>query len=400
MRKLLTFLACALLWLLCAPLCRAQPVLTTIQDTLYNLDGSLMNGSLIVTTPAFSVGGVPIAHGTHTFPITNGVVNIQLAPTDHANPAVTYTVDTVSNGLGAASVWSVPTLPSAQCASSSHCTIAEVTVASGVGPTLLLNPSQISTGASQSGQFLCNVVGIVGWCNAGGGIWGSITGTLSAQTDLENALNAKQSALGFTPENVANKDAIGGYAGLDSGGNLKVSTECPTASASQKGCLSAGDWAAFNGKVQSATVTLSAAQVSNLFTTSYPLVPAPGNGTVLQYLGHVVNCVSGATPTVLIAGFGEIGQVGYGAGAFTQNTITPATGGYLNTPNGPCAANALIVDMGTAGNYEFGNGLASAAVINQPLSFGAVCVSGSCALSSGTTTMTITTFYRMISGVQ
>ncbi|MGC2162771.1 MAG: hypothetical protein WA634_12730, partial [Silvibacterium sp.] len=43
----------------------------------------LMSGSLLVTNAAFSVGGVPIAHGTHTFPITNGVVNIQLAPTDH-----------------------------------------------------------------------------------------------------------------------------------------------------------------------------------------------------------------------------------------------------------------------------------------------------------------------------
>lgn len=39
----------------------------------------------------------------------------------------------------------------------------------------------------------------------GGGTWGSILGTLSNQTDLQNALNAKQNSLGFTPENVANK---------------------------------------------------------------------------------------------------------------------------------------------------------------------------------------------------
>lgn len=38
-----------------------------------------------------------------------------------------------------------------------------------------------------------------------GGTWGSITGTLSNQTDLQNALNAKQNSLGFTPEDVANK---------------------------------------------------------------------------------------------------------------------------------------------------------------------------------------------------
>lgn len=35
--------------------------------------------------------------------------------------------------------------------------------------------------------------------------WGSITGTLSSQTDLQDALDAKEDALGFTPENVANK---------------------------------------------------------------------------------------------------------------------------------------------------------------------------------------------------
>ena len=40
---------------------------------------------------------------------------------------------------------------------------------------------------------------------SGGGIWGSITGTLSDQTDLQSALDAKQNALGFTAENSANK---------------------------------------------------------------------------------------------------------------------------------------------------------------------------------------------------
>ena len=42
----------------------------------------------------------------------------------------------------------------------------------------------------------------------GGGsvAWGGITGTLSDQTDLQTALNNKQDSLGFTPENVANKE--------------------------------------------------------------------------------------------------------------------------------------------------------------------------------------------------
>ena len=33
------------------------------------------------------------------------------------------------------------------------------------------------------------------WINVGGGSWGSITGTLSSQTDLQNALNAKENTI-------------------------------------------------------------------------------------------------------------------------------------------------------------------------------------------------------------
>ena len=47
-----------------------------------------------------------------------------------------------------------------------------------------------------------------------GASWGSITGTLSSQTDLQDALNDKQDSLGFTPENVSNKTTnISGVAG-------------------------------------------------------------------------------------------------------------------------------------------------------------------------------------------
>jgi len=154
MRRLLIFIACAVLWLACATRCAGQPVLTTIQDTLYNLDGSLMNGSIIVTNAAFSVSGIPIAHGTRTFPIRNGVVNIQLAPTDHASPASAYRVSTVSNGLAATSVWSVPTLPSSQCPSGT-CTIAQVTTLYTPGPTTTVALSQLS---AQGAQFLRSVI--------------------------------------------------------------------------------------------------------------------------------------------------------------------------------------------------------------------------------------------------
>lgn len=54
--------------------------------------------------------------------------------------------------------------------------------------------------------------GFKGWLNldqliqnASGLSWGNITGSISNQTDLQNALDEKQDALGFTAENVVNK---------------------------------------------------------------------------------------------------------------------------------------------------------------------------------------------------
>ncbi|HQO99300.1 MAG TPA: hypothetical protein PL042_01640 [Caldisericia bacterium] len=49
-----------------------------------------------------------------------------------------------------------------------------------------------------------NGVRITNWST--NAIWGAITGTLSDQTDLQSALDGKENALGYTPENVTNKD--------------------------------------------------------------------------------------------------------------------------------------------------------------------------------------------------
>ncbi len=182
-----------LLLFFCAARCLAQPALTTIKDTLYNPDGSLMNGNIIVTNAAFSIGGVPIAAGTHTFRITNGVVNIQLAPTDHASPAVAYNVNTVSNGRAATSLWSVPTLPSSRCPSGT-CTIAEATTLYTPGPTTAVAVSQLSTQGASNGQMVCDTAGVAGWCNppASGVI--SFKGRTGAVAPTANDYNFNQLA--------------------------------------------------------------------------------------------------------------------------------------------------------------------------------------------------------------
>jgi hypothetical protein len=83
-------------------------------------------------------------------------------------------------------------------------------------------------------------------------IWGSITGTLSNQIDLQNALNAKVSSVGLdlgtsgTDVNVANSP-------ITSSGNITLNL--PTASATNRGLLSSANWTTFNNKQNALTLT-------------------------------------------------------------------------------------------------------------------------------------------------
>lgn len=66
----------------------------------------------------------------------------------------------------------------------------------------------------------------------GGGTWGTITGTLSAQTDLQSVLNGKESTLSFNLPLVRDVNTI----------------SIPVATTSTDGYLSHTDWNTFNGK--------------------------------------------------------------------------------------------------------------------------------------------------------
>lgn len=73
---------------------------------------------------------------------------------------------------------------------------------------------------------------------AGSSAWGSISGTLSAQTDLQSALDAKQDDLTFT---AADFNLTGVTVSLDY-------TNVQAASGSLKGFLTSADWTTFNSK--------------------------------------------------------------------------------------------------------------------------------------------------------
>jgi hypothetical protein len=88
----------------------AQSNLTQIQDTVYNPDGSLFNGTLVITyTGTPNQGGNPAPYNTSAH-IYNGVLSVLLVPSTTSNPPFYYQAVYSSNdGLTTWSeLWQVP----------------------------------------------------------------------------------------------------------------------------------------------------------------------------------------------------------------------------------------------------------------------------------------------------
>lgn len=197
----------------------SQVPYTQITDTLPPApQGAKVTGTLRVNWSEFNYGAYTIPQSpTIGFdsPLTAsvcaggtcGTVNLELAPTDHATgcPAncPTYKV-VITNGQNSTTMyWQVPTLPSAQCASSSFCTVKEVTVALPTNPQIQINPSQISVGNSSAGQGLCNLSGITGFGFCSGGTFtltnDGTTGTTANQlAKINSSGNAVLAGTGDT----------------------------------------------------------------------------------------------------------------------------------------------------------------------------------------------------------
>ncbi len=95
---------------------RATPPLATISDTLYNADGTLFNGVVVISWPMFEASDTSnIAAGTQNVTITAGNLYVQLVPTTNADTAAIYTVQYTSFGATQfTQAWAVPppsTLP-------------------------------------------------------------------------------------------------------------------------------------------------------------------------------------------------------------------------------------------------------------------------------------------------
>src|SRR4029077_3842913 len=65
-----------------SPSPQGGPTLTNVVDTVYRADGSIAQGILVITWPAFTEGnGTAVAEGTLNVTLgTNGALNVALAP--------------------------------------------------------------------------------------------------------------------------------------------------------------------------------------------------------------------------------------------------------------------------------------------------------------------------------
>lgn len=166
------------------------------------------------------------------------------------------------------------------------------------------------------------------WSGGGGGgstVWGDITGTLSAQTDLQSALNAKQNSIssGNLTSSTTGLTVTGGSGSvIGSGTSLAIQT----ASGSQPGLLSAADWTTFNGKQGS----------GNYITALTGDVSASGAGSA----SATVNSVGGSTASNInlaevLANAATASNTNStivkrdGSGNFTASTITAALTGAV-----------------------------------------------------------------------
>lgn len=129
----------------------------------------------------------------------------------------------------------------------------------------------------------------------GATVWGTITGTISNQTDLQSALNAKQNTLTIGNFTDAGTDGIVVTGGTGSVIGSGTSIAQHVADSTNNGYLSSVDWSTFNGK-QAA---------GNYITALTGAVTASGPGAAAATLTNA--SVTGQPITGFVTGAGTVG---------------------------------------------------------------------------------------------
>jgi len=205
--------------------------MTSIIDNLTYADGRPVNGRVIVSWPAFQVGGLMVAGGQTVYPIVGGVLSVLIAPNVNAIPVGTYYTALYELEEGAVynEYWMVPDLATAS--------LGQVRVNFPITPSVMINAMQLTSAGASYGQFL-------GW-----------NGTRWVPMYL-SAINVSPNTIGLALSAAAGADlsVTGSPAPLGSSVALNV----PDAGAASRGVVSIGAQTLAGAKTFTGVATFSA----------------------------------------------------------------------------------------------------------------------------------------------
>jgi len=123
--------------------------MTTLTDVVVDADGALARGQVTVYWPMFMSGPNAVSQGQKTYPIEDGLLNINLFPTVTALPVGSYYTATfeLSNGSVYDEYWVVPD-------TEVPVKLNQVRAMFPPEPGLFINSNQITASNATTGQFL------------------------------------------------------------------------------------------------------------------------------------------------------------------------------------------------------------------------------------------------------
>lgn len=233
-----------------------QAATTTVTGTYNTVEGRPANGTVVVeVTRAFTAtDGKAVPVQRKVYQIKGGQLSIALEPNSGSTPESFYTITTtIDGGPPENTIWIVPV-------SSTPVTVASVVSSAPPTASQTIPPQQIrGTGASVGDTLTFNGSNYAPAPVAPGGV--TSVNTQTGDVVLTPGDIGAQAALGFTPENAANKNASNGYAGLS--GGLLSNSQIPTAIDAAKladGSVSNAELQRIDGLTSNAQTQLNAKQ--------------------------------------------------------------------------------------------------------------------------------------------
>lgn len=279
------------------------------------------------------------------------------------------------------------------------------------------NPRSTKTATIQS---------IVNLASGGGGgaTWGSITGTLSTQTDLQSALNAKQDTLTLTTTGTSGAatlvgatlnvpqysggggvSSVTGTAPVVSSGGTAPAISMAAATTSVNGYLTSTDWNTFNNKLTTVSGDLNPVLSGNLDVNTNSIVSTigldikitPGGGGFVIIDGLKYPQTDGTAGQVIQTnGAGELTFATAGGGSGTVTEVT--TNAPLSVTSGTTTPDLTITQATTSVDgyltstdwNTFNNKLSSVSGDALPVLSGNLDVNGNSIVSASNGNISIT----------